>query len=210
MTRRGFVVQQAAVGHGQHAGGGINRKPASRCIPQAIGLRIPRIHVGPAHRPYHRAGGRVLGHRVRREAQVTRDFVHVTQINRKRLGVALAAAIRHLHRHRMARRGFIVQQGAIGHGQYASGRINRKPPSRRICQAIGLRIPRIHVGPTHGPHHGARTRVLHHAVRRQCQVRGPLISICHRDSNGLGVGSAIPIGHLYRHIIDIVTTTIRW
>ena len=77
----------------------------------------------------------------------------------------------------MARRGFVVQQAPVRHGQHPAARIDRKPAPRRIRQAIALRVAGIGVRPAHRPHHGPRHGLLRHAARRQRQVRGRRIHI---------------------------------
>ncbi len=49
-----FIVQQAAVCHRNHPGTGINCKPASRRIREAIRHRVAYIRVRPTDCPHHR------------------------------------------------------------------------------------------------------------------------------------------------------------
>ena len=80
MACRTLVIEQAAVRHGDHTRRRIDGKPTSRRIGQTVRLRVPRIGIGPTHRPYHGAGGGVLRHAVRRQAQVTRGHIRIGNV----------------------------------------------------------------------------------------------------------------------------------
>ena len=105
---------------------------------------------------------------------------------------------------------FVVQQTAVGHGQHPGTAIDGEAAAGGIGEAIGLGVAGIGIRAADGAHDRAGAGVLRHGVGGEGEIRGPFVHVGQGDSNGLCIGTTIPIGYLHRHIIDIVTTTIRW
>ncbi len=128
MARGTLIVEQAAVGHGEHARARMNGKPSARRVGQTVRLGIPGIHVGARHRPDHRAIGRILRHPARRQHQVRRRVVHATDRHCRivvRTGAAVAVGEHVAHRAHAGRRrigvgvliGDVSHQGGHGRGR---------------------------------------------------------------------------------------------
>ena len=152
----------------------------------------------------------MLGDGVGRETEIGRALVRVGELNREGFGVVLAATVGDAHGDRMAGGAFIVEQAAVGDRELARTRIDGKPPPGRIGEAIGLRVTGIGIRARDGAHHRAGGGVLGDGVGRETEIGRALVDVGHCDSNSLCIGTTIPIGNLHRHIVDIVTTTIRW
>ncbi len=143
--------------------------------------------------------GRIFGDR-HRGIGARRRLIDIGQGNRKRLVVGQPARIGHPHRHGMARRRFIIEQTAVGHGDCAGAAVDRKPAARRIGEAVGLGVTRIGIGPADRPHHRPVRRVLGHRIRRKHQIRWGIVDRADRHGSVVvRAGAAVSIGE---HIAD--------
>ncbi len=207
MARRALVVQQRTIGHRDLAGRTVDRKPASCTIRETIGLRITTVGVRPAHGPHHGPVRRILRHRVGRQTQVRRGFVHARDGHRNGLGRSSSFTIRYLN-------GYIVDVvsptvgwrfviGSRHKGQGSGCTINRE--FGRIGTTgdrIGQRLACIGIG---GRHRGYDRGIFRdrYSSCRATAVAGNhgdrFIDVCQVDGEGFAISQSSAVRHFDDH-----------
>ena len=89
----------------------------------------------------------------------------------------------------MARRRLIVQQAAVGDRDHPRAAVDRKPPTRTVGEAVGLRIPTVRIRPAHCPHSCPVRRILCYRIRRQTQIRRGIVGCCNCDRSSFCRGA---------------------
>ncbi len=99
MAGRRFIVEQRPVGHRQLPRRRIDRKPSPRRIRQAVRPRVSGVGIDRRDFAHDGPGPGILPHRVDRQRQVRRRFIHVRHLCADRLSIDSSGAIRHFDSH---------------------------------------------------------------------------------------------------------------
>ena len=88
-----FVVQQAPIGHCNHARAAVNRKPPTRIISKAIGLGVATIGIHPVHRADRCPVHGIFGHDVTGQSQIRRCVIDCGHRNREGVRIGCPCTI---------------------------------------------------------------------------------------------------------------------
>ena len=121
---------------------------------------------------YHGARGAVFVHRATREGDVGGAFVEVVEVQRHRLGVAVAGAVGHRHVYAVAGLGFIVQAGARLDHDLVTVEFE---VAGRVVQLVAETFAGIRVRRTQGGHYRARGAVFVHRATRESDISRHLV-----------------------------------
>ena len=209
MAGRIFVVEQRAIGDGDDAGVGIDGKPATGRIVQAVADGVRCVGIG--RQGGHAHGGSVGG--ILRDrvgaAIVVRDradvgLVGIAQIDREGLRAGRAIGAGRLDRNRMRSRGLVVEQRAIRDGDHTGVGIDRETAAGGVVEAVADCVGAVGIG-CQGGHTDSRAigGILGHRIGGAVVVGDgadiELIDIREVDREGLGAGRAVSARRLDSH-----------
>ena len=203
-----LVVEQRAVGDGNHTGVGIDRETSTGGVVEGVGHRVGAVGISRQSRDANSGSvGGVLGNRVG-AAVIVGDgadigLVGIAQVDGECLSAGGTIGASRLDRNRVRGRSLVVEQRGISDGDDASVGIDGEAATGGIIEAVADRVGAVGIGCQGGDAHGrAIGGIFSNRVGGAVAVGDgadvELIDIRKIDGEGLGRGRAVGARRLDR------------